>query len=190
MAARSTSDISTRGCLAMAGIVLAILGLMVGGVFMLAQRERVESAKQRAAKLAEEFENVKGSDSVRVFLDPTLIEMLAGDSESVQNLTELDLSMVDFRGHNMAAAKKLSNVKRMTAYSCHDMENLLSAMQGSPAVEELYFDSTAISDDGVQLLSTFPNLKKVYFGYVGDQDRIDLLKSTIPNVTLEIAETE
>jgi len=190
MANRNASDISTRSCLAMAGVIIALPCLMVGGVFILAQQEREELAKQRVAKLAKEFENVKRNRSVRVFWDPTLIVMLADDSESAQNLTEFELSMVDFRDQNMSAAKNLLNVKRIYAYSCHGIENLLSAMQGSPAIEELHFDTTSLSDEGVQLLATFPNLKRVRFNYVSEQERVDLLKSTIPHVTLEIDETE
>lgn len=190
MAAKDDSDVSTRSCLVMAGVLLAIVGLMIGGIYLLAQRDRAEAAKRRAAELAEDFENARGDAEVHVFLDPTLLVMLADDPDSVKILTELDLSMVDFRDRDMAAVSKLSNVKRVYAYSCHGIENLLSAMQGLPAVEELHFDTTLLSDEGIKLLATFPNLKKVRFNYVAEQERVDLLKSTIPHVPLEIDETE
>ena len=183
-----TSPLFSRRRLALIGVALAILGLSAWRISISIQREREQSAKERAAKLAEEFEDARGSSSVRIFLDPTLIKMLADDPKSVQSLNTLDLSMIDFRDQNMTAAQKLSNVRRITAYSCHDVEKLLSAMKGSPAIEELYFDSILLSDAGVETLATFPNLREVHFSYVSTQERIDLLRSTLPSVDVVISE--
>jgi hypothetical protein len=77
-------------------------------------------------------------------------------------------------------------VKRIVFYSCGGADDLLHAMKGMPSVEDLYFEVSGLSDDGVRVLGTFPNLKKVHFEQVIDREREKLLRDTLPGVEVEI----
>lgn len=123
-------------------------------------------------------------------MEPEVISKLAKDEESVEELVELNLSSIDFHDVDMTAARNLSKIKTIYAYDCTDIENLLSALQGSTSLEELSFDSMLLSDEGVQLLATFPNLRKVHFTYIADKNRVDQLRAAIPNVVVEVEETD
>lgn len=147
--------------------------------------------RKKAERRTESFEKVKAGDDgngIIVFQDPRLIEMLAGDDDCIKNLKRLNLSSVDLNGPQTASAGKLVNVNKIAFYDCVGPEELLKAMKGSPSVEELSFDTTLVSDDGVRMLATFPNLKKVYFSYVNEQSREKLLRETLPGVEIEIEE--
>lgn len=116
--------------------------------------------------------------------------MLGDDEKSAQTLVELSLSSINFRDADLASAGKLTNVKKVYIYSCSHAEDFLRALQGSHAIEELSFDTTVLNDDGFQLLATFPNLRKVRFTYIADKNRVDQLRATIPNVVVEVDETD
>ena len=90
----------------------------------------------------------------------------------------------------MKSVSKFVNLRRLHAYSCTDVENFLSALQASPAIEELSFEASVLTDEGIQLLATFPNLKKVGFQYIADKKQVDLLRATIPNAVVEVEETD
>ncbi len=136
------------------------------------------------------FNEAKRSSIAHVIMEPEVINKLAEDEESVEELVELNLNSINFHDVDMTPAGKLSKLKTICAYSCTDVENLLSALQGSTSIEELSFDSTLLSDEGIQLLATFPNLKKVYFSYIADKKRVDQLRATIPNVFVEVRQTD
>jgi hypothetical protein len=157
----------------------------------LAEQSGKESEQRRAVELAELVAKVKAGDDgsgIRVSRDGRLIEMLAGDPECVENLTSLRFDMANLSGPEVASAGKLVNVEKITFYSCYGAENVLSAMKGSAALEELGFDTTGLSDDGIQLLASFPNLRRVYFAYIHEPSMAKLLRETLPGVDVEIDE--
>lgn len=185
MVDKDTSDLSTRGCIVIAGVIVVLLGVSFVGLAILG---RNATERQRVARAADQFDKAKGRSSAHIFMEPQSINMLAEDQESIERLVELNLSSINFRDSDMTSVSKLANVKRVHVYSCSHLENFLRDLQGSQAIEELSFDTTVLTDEGIQLLATFPNLSKVHFEYVPDQRSADLLKSTLPDVKLEIAE--
>lgn len=181
-----------RSCLAaivIVGLIMAAIG--AAGFWALtkaAERSRKEFEQNQAERRVEYFGKVKaGGDGSRIsIMDPLLLEMLAEDADCVANLTELSLAMVDIAGKPSLAAKSLVNVRKIVFYDCVGADELLRALQGSAAVEDIYFEQTYLSDDGVQLLATFPNLKEAHFEDVTDASREKLLKTALPDVNLKI----
>jgi len=123
-------------------------------------------------------------------MEPEVINKLAEDEESAEALVELYLSSINFRDVDVASVNKLAKVKKVYIYSCSHAEDFLRALQGSHAIEELSFDTIVLNDDGFHLLATFPNLRKVCFTYIADKNRVDQLRATIPNVVVEVDETD
>jgi hypothetical protein len=187
MADKEGSGFPALGCLIAFGVAVALLGaLLVAGMILGPRAEQ----KQRAARVQAQFNEAKGRSSVYVFMQAEVIVKLAEDAESVGELVELNLSSINFHDIDMAPAGKLSKLKTIYAYDCTDMENLLSALQGSTSIEEISFDSMLLSDEGIQLLATFPNLRKVYFSYIADKKRVDLLRATLPNAVVTVEQTD
>ena len=186
MAGEEDSGFPIRGCLLVAGVVVVLLGALLVAGMILGPRA---AERQRVARVESLFNEAKGRSSAYVFMEAEVINKLAEDKESADELIEFNLSSIDFQGVDMTPVVKLSKLKTIHAYDCRGIENFLSALQGSPSIEELSFDSMLLSDEGIQLLATFPNLKKVYFTYIADKKRVDQLRAAIPNVVVEVEET-
>lgn len=187
MADNDTSDIPTRGCVVITGVIVALLGVSFAVLIILG---RGASERQRAARVESQFNDAQGRSVAHVLMDPEVINKLADDEESAEALVDLSLSSINFRDADVASVRKLAKVKKVYIYSCSHAEDFLRALQGSHAIEELSFDTTVLNDDGFQLLATYPNLRKVRFTYIADKNRVDQLRATIPNVVVEVDETD
>ena len=119
-------------------------------------------------------------------MDPLLLQMLADDAECAANLTTLQFSMVDVSGTPAAAAKSFRNVREIGFYDCGGADDLLRALEDSPAVEEIFFEM-AITSEMIASMSTFSNLKKVtIYGYRVSAEQEALLRQTLPRVEIVI----
>jgi hypothetical protein len=181
-----------RSCLA----AVVIVGLIIGAIGTAcywalaksAERSHKEFEQRQADRRVKYFNRVKaGEDGSRMsIMDPLLLAMLAGDAECVANLTALQFSMVDVSGAPAAAAKSLLNVREIRFYDCGGADDLLRALEGSPAVEDVLFEM-AISNEMIASLGTFSNLKKVeIFGYRVTAKQETLLRQTLPDVEIVI----
>lgn len=187
MADKEDSSFPALGCLIAAGVAVALLGaLLVTGMILGPRAEE----RLRAAEAARQFNEAKRRSSAHVIMEAAPINMLAEDKESVEALNELYLSSIDFRDADMTSAGKLVNVRKVYIYSCSHPEDFLRALKRSQAIEELCFDTTVLDGDEFQLLETFPSLKKVYFSYIADKNRVDQLRAAIPDVVVEVDETD
>jgi hypothetical protein len=61
-------------------------------------------------------------------------------------------------------------------------------MKGSHSIEELSFDTTLLSDEGMKLLASFPNLKRVHFAYIREPSKAKSVREALPGVEVEIDE--
>jgi hypothetical protein len=181
-----------RNCLAavvVVGVILAVLiGVTLWAAARSAERSRREFEQRQADRRTEFFNRVKaGEDGSRMsIMDPLLLEMLAGDAECAANLTTLQFSMVDVSGTPAAAAKSLRNVREIGFYDCGGADDLLRALEGSPAVEEIFFEM-AITSEMIPSMSTFSNLKKVtIYGYRVSAEQEALLRQTLSGVEIVI----
>lgn len=187
MADEEEFSFPTRGCLVIAGVaVVLVSALLVAGMILGPRAEE----RLRAATVARQFNEARGRSSAHVLMEAETINKLAEDKKSVEALNELYLSSIDFRDADITSAGKLVNVRKIYVYSCSHVEDFLRALQGSRAIEELCFDTTVLDDGGFQLLATFPNLKKAYFSYIADKNRVDQLRAAIPDAVVEVDETD
>ena len=183
MAVTSWSWRTTLGVLA---AVFLLIGLAAWGISVAIEQARQAAAREKEERVAQAFEQSRGFASVQVFRDAELIPLLANDAKSAARLTDLNLSMIDMRDCDVSAAKQLTNVKRVYFYSTHGTDKLLKALEHSPAIETLGFEEADLTDDGIQSLATFPNLKEVRFEQVVDQPREDRIRKLLPGVEVEV----
>jgi hypothetical protein len=181
-----------RSCLAAVAIVGLIVGAIGGACYWAlaksAERSRQEFEQRQADRRTEFFNRVKaGEDGSRMsIMDPLLLEMLAGDAECAANLTTLQFSMVDVSGTPAAAAKSLRNVREIGFYDCGGVDDLLRALEGSQAVEEIFFEM-AITSEMIASMKTFSNLRKVtIFGYRVSAEQESLLRQMLPSAEILI----
>jgi hypothetical protein len=181
-----------RSCLAAVAIVGLIVGAIGGACYWAlaksAERSRQEFEQRQADRRTEFFNRVKaGEDGSRMsIMDPLLLEMLAGDAECAANLTTLQFSMVDVSGTPAAAAKSLRNVREIGFYDCGGVDDLLRALEGSQAVEEIFFEM-AITSEMIASMKTFSNLRKVtIFGYRVSAEQESLLRQMLPSAEVLI----
>lgn len=166
-------------------LLLSFGAFVAWGIPVALRKAREQEQQALAARVNAAFEENRGAATARVFRDPQVLTLLANDAESVANLTAIDLSMVSFRDYDPSDARKLINVKTIMAYSCHEFDKLLNAMQGSPALEQIVFCVSDYTDNTAELLTKFPNLKRVRFVDYASQDFVAPLKSKLPNVEID-----
>ncbi|QDT75887.1 hypothetical protein I41_51310 [Lacipirellula limnantheis] len=176
----------------MAGVFVAILGLMVLGLLAEGKRDQQEFEKRRAERWQEDVSLVKaGNDGSRIFVnDPTLVEMLANEPECIANLTTLYFSMADLDDDRFAAVKKLTNLRSVGFYDCQGMDAAAKTIEGMPSIEEIWCEGECFTAAGVKSLATLPNLKRVEFVWEVDPASEQLLRSTLPNVEIKLPPPE
>jgi hypothetical protein len=192
MADRNASDISTRSCLAMAGVLVAVLGLMVWGLIAGSERDQQEFEKRQAVRRQDCVAEVKsGDDGSGIFVDsPILVEMLANDPDCIANLTTLYFSMAELDDARIAAISKLTNLKTIGFYDCQGMDAVATAIEGMPSIERIWYEGGGFTDDGVKSLATLPNLKRLEIEWGVDSTYEELLRSTLPNVEIKLPPSE
>ena len=191
MADRNTKS-SAGGCLAMAGVLVAVLGLMVWGLIAGSEREHQEFEKRQATRRQDYVAEVKaGGDGSRMTVDsPILVEMLANDPDCVANLTTLQFSMAELDDPRIAAIKKLENLRAISLYDCEGMDALATAIEGMPFIERIWYEGGGFSAAGVESLATLPNLKRLEIEWGVDSTHEEFLRSTLPNVEIKLPPPE
>ena len=196
MADKATSDISTRGCLAMALGGLAFFALMfsllVWAVTLNDEREREEFEKRQTARRQAHVAEVKaGGDGSRMSVDsPILVEMLANDPDCIANLTTLNFSMAELDDPRIASINKLNNLKSLGFYCCRDMDAVALAIEGMPSVERIWCEGEQFTAAGIKSLATLPNLKRVEFIWRVDPAYQEMLRATMPGVEIVLPPPE
>jgi hypothetical protein len=151
-----------RGCLFALALAAVVVAGLVVAIRVQFQRSREELEREKAQWRQEALEKVRAGDDggkIHVFLDARLIEMLANDPVCVRNLKNLFCDMADLTGPQTAQAAKLVNVRTIGFYDCKGVDNLLAALRGMPSVEEISIEGGDLSDDGIRLMASFPNLR-------------------------------
>jgi hypothetical protein len=169
-------------------IAAALVGAAGLGVYVAIHRQAQAHSAILHQINVDYFNRVKGgNDGANVVShDPELVEMLAADPVCVANLKTLYFAEIDFAEPGYAVARKLVNVNCLGMVSCRNSDRLLAAIKGMPSLEEIFFETSLLSDEGVAILASFPNLKKVHFEQVVSDAQEQLLKATLPSIELEI----
>jgi hypothetical protein len=176
---------SRRSIMAIVAASAATIALAVWGIAAFIRMVEADAKRARAEWISAAFEESRGAARVTVMRDGGVIGLLAMDPESAEALTQLDLSMVDLRESDVTAAGRLKNVKPLHGYSCYGIDNLLTAMKGSPILEEVSFQLCDESQTTADILKSFPNLKRVRFIDYASRDVMKPFAKALPGVAIE-----
>lgn len=157
-----------------------------------ARQEALAKAKARERE-AIQYAIERGQKSQQVPVSyQEVIPAIAEDEECCEKVQSLYVSLwdLDFDPHfDYSPIQKLKNLREIYFY-CTYSEEVLKAAEGMESIEELGFELSGPSVEGIDLLASFPNLKKVTFEQVMSREEIDKLEATLPGVELGITATE
>ncbi|RIK81097.1 MAG: hypothetical protein DCC67_08460 [Planctomycetota bacterium] len=164
----------------------AATGVLWYGVYLSDRAELHRAADRRwkafvAAKAGR-------SDEITVS-DGELVAMLADDPDCVANCTTLVFVDVDFAEPGFRRVAELVALADVGVYSSDNADLLLTYLQGAPAIEKLWIESSPVSDWGIGLIATLPNLQYLHFEQAMPVEQIGYLKSALPGLTLGYADT-
>lgn len=172
------------GCCYMLLFVVAVLSILVYGCYR-SEIERMADLDQRTDKMRQElFEKVKHGNSTPWVLDAELLSMLADDPDCVRNVTSLQFSMSDLSDSRFRRTREFHQLRGINFYDCRNTDNVLEAVNGMPTIITVYFEVSVVTEDGIRLLATLPNLKKVQFEQIMPPSEVGLLRKLLPNVEL------
>ncbi|WP_425398697.1 hypothetical protein [Aeoliella sp.] len=157
-----------------------------------ARQEALAKAKARELQSAQEaVEEGRASQDVYVSCQE-IIPAIAADEACCKNIQSLYFWLLDMDydpNFDYSPIQKLENLREIHFY-CTYSEDVLKAAEGMESIEELGFELSGPSLEGIDLLASFPNLKKVTFEQVMSREEIDKLEATLPGVELGITATE
>ena len=177
---------ATRGVLLSLFIAAAIIGAAGALLYFGARLNRQENDRRADDRRQNEFAAIKeGRDDEILIYDAELLAMIVADPDAAERATSLVFSDVDFSDERFAQISKLKNLQNMGVYSSQNADVLLKYVEGMASIERMWIETSPIQDDGIRLLATLPNLKKIRFEQVMSAKQIELLEKTLPKVSVD-----
>lgn len=153
--------------IALIGLPFTAIGFLL--VLVVLPRMRADAESRLELKLIREpYLKVKQGDPRVNVMRRELLELLASDSECVENLLEINFSSVTFFKADKESLSSLANVSTINFYCCKNVDSILPACAKLP-VTSVGFEATAFSPQSVQLLGSIPTLTTIHIE--GDLDR-------------------
>ena len=122
-----------------------------------------------------------GDHSVNIY-DTELVSLLAANPicvETVHNMFFANVTIDEKCAQQVATFHRL---RKLGFCSCRDAERVIRSCVELP-VEELFFETTPVSDEVIMLLPEFKSLRRVHFEQVVDSQQSTLLKA-LPSSTI------
>ena len=146
-------------------IVLAVIAVLVLGVYGLRRQARVAEYRAARSRMASQIADIKaGETDTLTAIDPRFIDNLFEDPECVAKVRKLDLIWGDVSDERFGRLKGLPNVQEITFYDISGADVFLKRIRGMPSVESMSFSGMGLGEEGVRHLGSFPNLKSLSFG--------------------------
>lgn len=164
-------------------VSVVIAGLAYGIVFARKQAQ-LNFQRQQAEWRQKSFDNVKQGDSRAWVMDSRLLPMLANDADCRQIVTSLDFTSTEIDPTDAQSVSQLKNVSSMTFYCTTGTKELLLAARTLP-ITDIYFEMPDLLQEEYLILKEFPQLTKVRFEHVMDDEWIERLESELPNVAVD-----
>src|SRR5687767_1394359 len=149
-------------------LVLLLVAGGVGALLFYAAKVSDDEHERQAQKRREKAVAALKDDPATQTLvhDAELVAMIADDPDAVEKATTLVFSDVDFSDERFSRVAELVHLENLGVYSCKAPQKLLVRLQGVPSIRKIFFETSPISDEGVRLLGTLPNLRQIHFEQV------------------------
>lgn len=140
--------------------------------------------RQEAERLQKDFENVKQGESEPLVMQSKLLTLLANDLDCRQIVRGLDFAMTAIDPIDAKAVARLQNVSSMGFYCTTGTREVLLASSSLP-ITDLHFEMPDLEMEDYLLLKGLPQLKKVRFEHIMEDEWIERLKTELPNVVID-----
>lgn len=141
----------------------------------LLELRRNEHRRDQLAKV------VAGDRSVNIY-DTELVSLLAANPTCVAAVDDIFFANVTINEKCAREIATFHQLRKLGFCSCRGAERVIAAC-GELPLEELFFETTPLSDEGIILLAGFKSLRRVHFEQVVDSPQFALLKA-LPSSTI------
>jgi hypothetical protein len=174
-----------RGCLTSLVAALAFVGLLIAGIPLLREQQRLSFERQKVEWRQNAFDRVKHGEHRVSVMDSKILPMLASDADCVANLNELSFSMTEITGEDAQFVSRLSNVQTLFFYDTRGADLVLENARDLP-ISKMGFEMARLSKTSLRTLSDFPDLMEVHFEHVMFPNEIAILETLPPRITVRI----
>jgi hypothetical protein len=182
---------ASRGVLLSLFVAAAIIGAAGVLLYFGAHLNRQENDRRAGERRQNEFAAIKeGRDNEVMIYDAELLAMIVADPDVAEHATSLVFSDADFSDERFSKIRELKGLVNVGVYSSQNADALLKYLEGMASIERMWIETSPIQDDGIRLLATLPNLKKIHFEQEMSAEQIELLEQTLPNVSVDTPFTE
>ena len=176
---------AVSGCIVAVVVVAALFGLLITAGYYSAKRSQAEYERKQQERRLRAVADIRSGRGDVSISDAELLEMLADDPECVQTVTSIYFFMADLGVSRFQRVREFGNVNDIGFYDCRNADNVMVVAKDMASIESLFFEVTGISDESLQSLAAFPNLKKVRLEQVVADETIDELNELLPDVIVE-----
>jgi hypothetical protein len=143
---------------------LSALLLLVGIVALVryAQRQAQKSAEARELELeTREIEKIRRGQSKLSNPSARLLARVAADEELRSTITDVEFFMYHSLTEEHFVLRDFPNLKGLSFYDCSGVDALVRHLDNKESIEDFGDWLTDLQATDAELLSTFPNLKKL-----------------------------
>jgi hypothetical protein len=166
------------------GVACIVISGLAYAVTQMRNNAKLNLERQQAEWRQNLFDRVKQGNSSALVMDSKLLPMLANDADCRQIVTNLDFASTNIDPGDARFVAQLKNVTSITFYCTTGTKDLLSAAQQLP-IDSLYFEMPDLPVEAYLMLKEFPQLKKVRFEHVMDDEWVERLESELPNAIVD-----
>ncbi len=173
------------GCLYAAIVLISFFACSV--LVVRHDQQQIQHSREirRANHRAEVVSEVMAGDSSVVIDDLELLRLLAQNPRCTSTIERITFTMMTFDSEVAKFAGQFKKLRNLGFYDCHGADCVIVACSELP-VEELFFETTAVSDDQLASLQNFKSLRKVRFEQIVDSRQAEILQQLPSTVTIEI----
>jgi hypothetical protein len=171
--------------------VLALAAVVVAMLLFGQRLNRQENERRLGERRLRDLASIKeGRAEETLIYDPELLLMIVADADAAANATSLVFSNVDFSDKRFAAISRLEALQNLGIASSKNADAVLNYAQGMESIEKIWIEKSPVSEAGISALTTLPNLKQVRFEQAMSAEQSELLRSTLPDVKIDIPFSE
>ncbi len=169
---------------AILGAVATVIAICVLGI-LYSTRESQRVVEQKAQERMQQIvDRVRQGDSSALILESRMLRLLANDSDCKRIVTRLDFASTEIDPEDAKYVSALQGVSSIGFYCTKGTSKVLAAARSLP-IRELYFEMPDLSPKDYAVLADFPNLEKIHFEHIVENEWIEELRSALPGVTIE-----
>jgi hypothetical protein len=177
---------SPAGALRGVAIGLALLAAAVLMLYYGSRLNKQEDQRRLGERRQRDLTSIKEGRGDETFIyDAEMLALIVADPDAAASATSLVFSNVDFSDQRFAEINRLERLQNLGVASSANVDALLAYMQGMPSIQRMWIKASPLSESGIGLLASLPNLKQIRFEQAVSAEHVELLETTLPEVKID-----